>query len=140
MISRKIYAALACAVMLGRFKPMNGPFFISPLPSFELEVYCSRVRIIPASSVPASTATTEPFDHSVEVERTKRPVTLSSRGPPVLPCVISNQRCPCFRTPVPGETVHWFPREGVSSASTRKQQCVGTRKRSIRKQCSMVHQ
>lgn len=83
--SRKMYAALAWAVTCGRFMPANGPSFKTALPSLSMEISRLRDRMMPARSVPASTATTEPLDHSVEADRTRRPVTASSLGPPVGP-------------------------------------------------------
>ena len=47
----------------------------------------SSILMIAARCIPASTASTEPFCHPVHVDRTKRPVTLSSVGPPPAPCV-----------------------------------------------------
>src|SRR5436190_20612526 len=90
IISRKIYAALAGAVRLGSSKPTKGPSVIASLsdcisPSFSIGAYRSRVRMIPARSVPPSTATTDPLDHLVAIDRTKRPVTVSSLGPPEEP-------------------------------------------------------
>lgn len=47
----------------------------------------SSVRIIPANSVPASIAMTEPADQFVAVERTNSAETMSSRGPPEEPYI-----------------------------------------------------
>lgn len=47
---------------------------------------CFSVRTIAARWVPASTAITEFFDQFVAVDRTRKPVTLSSLGPPPDPC------------------------------------------------------
>lgn len=47
---------------------------------------CSaKILIIAARCMPASTAKTDPFDHCVAVDLTRRPVTLSSVGPPPAP-------------------------------------------------------
>lgn len=46
---------------------------------------CSRIRVIAARCEPASTARTEFLDHLVAVDRTRKPVTLSSVGPPPAP-------------------------------------------------------
>ena len=45
----------------------------------------SKILIIAAKCMPASTAKTEPFDHCVAVDLTSKPVTLSSVGPPPAP-------------------------------------------------------
>jgi hypothetical protein len=45
----------------------------------------SRIRVIAARWEPASTARTEFLDHFEAVERTRKPVTLSSHGPPPEP-------------------------------------------------------
>ena len=45
----------------------------------------SRILVIAARCEPASTARTEFLDHLVAVERTRKPVTLSSVGPPPAP-------------------------------------------------------
>ena len=45
----------------------------------------SKIFIIAARCMPASTAKTEPLDHCVDVDLTSRPVTLSSVGPPPAP-------------------------------------------------------
>ena len=47
----------------------------------------SRILMIAARCVPASTASTDPFAHRVAVDRTRKPVTLSSHGPPPEPYV-----------------------------------------------------
>lgn len=47
--------------------------------------WCSKIRMIAARCVPASTASTDPFAQLVAVDLTSRPVTLSSFGPPPEP-------------------------------------------------------
>jgi hypothetical protein len=46
----------------------------------------SSMRVIDARWEPASTAMTEFLDQFVAVDRTRKPVTLSSLGPPPEPC------------------------------------------------------
>ena len=45
----------------------------------------SKIFRIAAKCIPASIAKTEPLDHCVAVDLTRRPVTLSSVGPPPAP-------------------------------------------------------
>ena len=47
----------------------------------------SKILMIAARCVPASTAKMEPFVQLVAVERTSKPVTLSSLGPPPAPWI-----------------------------------------------------
>ena len=65
---------------------------LDPLPaapgSLGFEVFgrfWSRMRMMAARCVPASTASTDPFAQLVAVDLTSRPVTLSSLGPPPAP-------------------------------------------------------
>lgn len=57
-----------------------------PAPSEFRGYDSSRMRVIAARCDPASTANKDPFDQFEAVERTRRPVTSSSLGPPPEPC------------------------------------------------------
>lgn len=58
---------------------------------FPEPVCSSRIRMIPARWVPASTASNEPLAQAVAVDRMRYPETLPSLGPPADPCRYPNQ-------------------------------------------------
>lgn len=85
MRNRAMCAALASIDTHGSFKPLKGPESNGTFTAFASVTSDFRIREIPARWVPASTASTDPLFHSVDVERTRKAVALSSKGPPPEP-------------------------------------------------------
>jgi hypothetical protein len=87
---RIIWPALAAAEKLGISRPLKGPSLnVNGRSSEPPEVFpgkrCSRILVMAARWVPASTASREPLLHAAAVERTRKAVVLSSLGPPPQP-------------------------------------------------------
>lgn len=98
-----IYPAFAAAEKLGISRPLKGPSVnvvgrcFESFDAFPGDRF-SRIFVMAARWVPASTASNEPLAHPAAVERTRKAVVLSSLGPPPEPYMPQYQLLPRIKS------------------------------------------